>query len=145
MDRKRVLKNATRPNQRWGRTETVPLCTNAHQRRQQTLPPHLITHKPQSQSSTDQCITRLMTKRYDLLSRECPVMFLCCRSRLLIVYEPNWLTTILFCFVVAAATAVLWVSLTVLWCIGISTSWQCNLVYKFCVTVEHLSICIYSF
>lgn len=37
--------NTTRPNQGWGRTETVPLCTNAHQRRQQPLPPLLITHK----------------------------------------------------------------------------------------------------
>lgn len=42
---KRVLTNTTRPNQGWSCTETVPLCTNAHQRRQQTFPPLLITHK----------------------------------------------------------------------------------------------------
>lgn len=41
----KTAENTTRPNQGWGCTETVPLCTNAHQRRQQPLPPLLITHK----------------------------------------------------------------------------------------------------
>lgn len=41
-----VDSSATRPNHGWSCTETVPLCTNAHQRRQQNLssPPHY-THR----------------------------------------------------------------------------------------------------
>lgn len=37
----------TRPDQGWGCTETVPLCTDAHQRRQKPISlPCLSTHKP---------------------------------------------------------------------------------------------------
>lgn len=46
-----VDRNATRPNHGWSCTETVPLCTNAHQRRQPTFPPLLTTHKQRGAES----------------------------------------------------------------------------------------------